>query len=179
MRQIKVTVPDRLIEATQRYQIDVDVVCSEALYQALARQLPLLKLTPATRELLLEAEQEAAQLGHDFIGTEHILLAILSESHGVADAALRELGLIETVRAKLHEIMVSPEYNSSSNEVVDQTGALVGFMWYDKEGNQYIGDADRTPLRHQRLGNGRLGVLDEEGTPRELDQDGRLRPKTS
>lgn len=136
MRQMKVTVPDRLVEASQRYRIDVDAVCSEALYQALARQLPLLKLTARSRELLLKAEQEAVQLGHGFIGTEHILLAILSESHGVADAALRELGLIETVRAKLHEIMASPGYNSSSN---------------------------------------RMG---EDGTPRELDQDGRLRPKT-
>lgn len=44
----------------------------------------------ARRSVVL-AEQEAAALGHDYIGTEHLLIALVAEGSGVAAAALVEL----------------------------------------------------------------------------------------
>jgi hypothetical protein len=40
--------------------------------------------TPAAREALIRAGEEARELGHDYIGTEHALLALVSADQGVA-----------------------------------------------------------------------------------------------
>ena len=43
--------------------------------------------------LLSRAAEEAARLGHEYVGTEHVLLALASDSDGVAVVALRNLGV--------------------------------------------------------------------------------------
>jgi Clp amino terminal domain, pathogenicity island component len=49
--------------------------------------------TAAARDALTRAGDEARALGHDFIGTEHVLLALVSAPHGVAAEGLRALGI--------------------------------------------------------------------------------------
>jgi Clp amino terminal domain, pathogenicity island component len=49
--------------------------------------------TPAARRALDEAGREARALGHDYIGTEHVLLALVSAGGGLAATVLRELGV--------------------------------------------------------------------------------------
>lgn len=51
------------------------------------------KFTERTRKVLSFANEEAAQLGHHYIGTEHLLLGILREGEGVAALALMYSGL--------------------------------------------------------------------------------------
>ena len=46
----------------------------------------------ATRAIELSA-QEAQRLGHDYVGTEHILLGVLAERHGVGAQVLHRLGI--------------------------------------------------------------------------------------
>jgi len=49
--------------------------------------------TPRAKKVVLElAAQEAQKLGHSYIGTEHLLLALISEGEGVAARVLEELG---------------------------------------------------------------------------------------
>jgi hypothetical protein len=48
--------------------------------------------TPRAKVVLKLALQESRQLGHDYIGTEHILLGLISEGDGVAARVLRDLG---------------------------------------------------------------------------------------
>ena len=48
--------------------------------------------TPGVRRVLDSAREEARALDHDYIGTEHVLLALVS-AEGVATAVLRELGV--------------------------------------------------------------------------------------
>jgi len=43
--------------------------------------------------LLARAGDEAARLGHEYVGTEHVLLALATDSDGVAVVALRNLGV--------------------------------------------------------------------------------------
>jgi ATP-dependent Clp protease ATP-binding subunit ClpA len=48
--------------------------------------------TPRAKLVLELSLREALQLGHDYIGTEHILLGIVREGHGVAAQVLVDLG---------------------------------------------------------------------------------------
>jgi ATP-dependent Clp protease ATP-binding subunit ClpA len=47
---------------------------------------------PAERYLIAGAD-EARRLGHGYVGTEHVLLALTSDPHGGASRALAELGV--------------------------------------------------------------------------------------
>ena len=49
--------------------------------------------TPRAKKVLELALQEAVQLGHSYIGTEHLLLALLAEGEGVAAQVLASLGI--------------------------------------------------------------------------------------
>ncbi|MDX6294581.1 MAG: hypothetical protein QOH50_3656 [Kribbellaceae bacterium] len=50
-------------------------------------------LTPRASHVLQGAAAEALELGHNYIGTEHILLSFYRDSGGVATKVLQELGL--------------------------------------------------------------------------------------
>jgi ATP-dependent Clp protease ATP-binding subunit ClpA len=56
--------------------------------------------TPRGKKVLEMSLREALQLGHNYIGTEHILLGLIREGEGVAANVLRQLGAdLETVRS--------------------------------------------------------------------------------
>ena len=60
-------------------------------------------LTPKARRVLELAADEARRMGHNYIGTEHLLLALLREKDGLAATVLRRLGLdLEKTR---HQVM--------------------------------------------------------------------------
>lgn len=44
--------------------------------------------TERVRKVLLLAREEAVKLRHEYVGTEHMLLAIMTEGGGVASATL-------------------------------------------------------------------------------------------
>ena len=49
--------------------------------------------TPGVRRVLDSAGEEARALDHDYVGTEHVLLALAGTEGGVAAAVLRDLGV--------------------------------------------------------------------------------------
>ncbi|HYO48380.1 MAG TPA: Clp protease N-terminal domain-containing protein, partial [Chloroflexia bacterium] len=51
------------------------------------------KFTERARKVLQLAQEEAQGLGHNYIGTEHLLLGLLGESDGVASRVLASLGI--------------------------------------------------------------------------------------
>jgi ATP-dependent Clp protease ATP-binding subunit ClpC len=51
------------------------------------------RFTDRARRVVVEAQHEARALGHDYIGTEHLLLGLISEGGGVAAKALESLGV--------------------------------------------------------------------------------------
>ncbi len=62
--------------------------------------------TPRAKKVLELSLREALQLGHNYIGTEHILLGLIRESEGVAAKALESLGIsLEAVRQQVKEII--------------------------------------------------------------------------
>jgi ATP-dependent Clp protease ATP-binding subunit ClpC len=64
------------------------------------------RFTDRARRVVVLAQEEARLLNHNYIGTEHLLLGLVSESPGVAAKALESLGIsLEAVRAKVKEII--------------------------------------------------------------------------
>ena len=61
--------------------------------------------SPRVRDVITFSKEEALRLGHDYIGTEHLLLGILRDGDGTAIQILKDLGLdLKQVRSKIeHE----------------------------------------------------------------------------
>jgi hypothetical protein len=70
------------------------------------RRGPFQRFTEHARDVVVLAQNEARQLRHDFLGTEHILLALLGVEDGVAAKALRTLGVeLDSARAAVRDIV--------------------------------------------------------------------------
>ena len=63
--------------------------------------------TPRAKKALELAVDEAQQLGHNYVGTEHILLGLLREGEGIAAQVLNSLGIdsIEMLRQRIVELL--------------------------------------------------------------------------
>jgi ATP-dependent Clp protease ATP-binding subunit ClpC len=64
------------------------------------------RFTERARKVLVLSQQEAMRLGHDYIGTEHLLLGLLAEGEGVAGKALGSLGVdLDSVRSQVEKVI--------------------------------------------------------------------------
>ena len=62
------------------------------------------RFTDRARRVVVLAQEESRLLGHNFIGTEHILLGLIQEGDGVAAQVLEELKIsLEAVRTRVEE----------------------------------------------------------------------------
>ena len=70
--------------------------------------------TPRAKKVLELSLREALQLGHNYIGTEHILLGLIREGEGVAAQVLVELGAdLARVREQVVQLLAAHEEASS------------------------------------------------------------------
>lgn len=53
------------------------------------------KFTPRAEEALRLSQEAAGELGHGYVGTEHLLLGLLREEEGIAHRVLREYGITD------------------------------------------------------------------------------------
>jgi ATP-dependent Clp protease ATP-binding subunit ClpC len=68
------------------------------------------RFTERARQVVVLAQEEARQLKHNYIGTEHILLGLLREEEGLAARVLESLDItVERVRAQVVRIVGSGE----------------------------------------------------------------------
>jgi ATP-dependent Clp protease ATP-binding subunit ClpC len=64
------------------------------------------RFTDRARRVVVLAQQEARDLDHNYIGTEHILLALLDEGQGVAANALTAMGISQdAARQRVEEVI--------------------------------------------------------------------------
>jgi ATP-dependent Clp protease ATP-binding subunit ClpC len=64
------------------------------------------RFTDRARRVVVLAQEEARMLYHNYVGTEHLLLALIREGQGVASKALESLGIsLEGARQKVEEIV--------------------------------------------------------------------------
>lgn len=85
------------------------------------------RFTERAQKVLALSQEEAVRLGHNNIGTEHILLGLIREGEGIAAKALKELGLeekkieeeVEKLIGKGDQPMQSIHYTPRAKKVVE------------------------------------------------------------
>ncbi len=86
-------------------------------------QLPF---TPRAKKVLELALEEASNLGHNYIGTEHILLGLIKEQDGKAAKVLQNLAVkLETVREEVLDFL-GAELPSQENQGEKESGTPAG-----------------------------------------------------
>ncbi|MBS1505848.1 MAG: ATP-dependent Clp protease ATP-binding subunit [Bacteroidetes bacterium] len=63
------------------------------------------KFSNRVKEVITLSREEALRLGHDYIGTEHLILGMIREGEGVAVALLKKLGVqLDQLRAEIEKV---------------------------------------------------------------------------
>ncbi len=86
--------------------------------------------TPKAKKVIELATDEARNLGHNYIGTEHLLLGLIREGEGVASQVLTNLGLdLNKVRQEVMSLLGSatPGFGQPSAPPKTKTPALDAF----------------------------------------------------
>ncbi len=89
-----------------------------------------LPFTPKAKKVIELAIDEARALGHNYIGTEHLLLGLIREGEGVASQVLMNMGLeLEKVREEVMNLLGSevPGYEMGQKTSQAKTPALDAF----------------------------------------------------
>jgi len=91
-----------------------------------------ISLTPRAKRVIELSIEEARRLGHNYIGTEHLLLGLVREGEGIAAGVLESLGVnLEKVRAQVVQLVSQNptergrgegKKSSSKTPVADQMG---------------------------------------------------------
>lgn len=63
------------------------------------------------QRIVARAEADATARGHDYLGTEHLLVALASDRDGIAGRVLEQLGIADQAIERVREIMDSPGFN--------------------------------------------------------------------
>ena len=102
------------------------------------------KFTPTAEEALQLAKEAAGELGHGYMGTEHLLLGLMREDEGLAHTVLTEAGLTDDLLTEMiRKTSVSrPSDNSgSAQDLSPRTKHVLQIAMEDaiRGGYAYIG----------------------------------------
>ncbi|MGH7409927.1 MAG: ATP-dependent Clp protease ATP-binding subunit, partial [Candidatus Methylomirabilis sp.] len=76
------------------------------------------RFTERARKVIILAREEAIRLGHNFVGTEHLLLGLIREGDGLAVAILKKLNVnISAVKAEIEKIVSAGSEFSPAGEI--------------------------------------------------------------
>ncbi|MCX5714451.1 MAG: ATP-dependent Clp protease ATP-binding subunit [Candidatus Omnitrophica bacterium] len=99
------TVLQKLGLSLENIRIEVEKLVQPGPTTQIIGDIPF---TPRAKKALELAAEEARSLGHNYIGTEHLLLGLIREGEGVASQVLLNLGLdLNTVRNEVMELLGS------------------------------------------------------------------------
>jgi ATP-dependent Clp protease ATP-binding subunit ClpA len=112
--------------------------------------------TPRAKKVLELSLRESTQLGHNFIGTEHILLGLIREGEGVAARVLVSLGAdLNRVRQQVIELLgggqrgLGRPVTAAARSRISHRGS-----WPDDIGGKLDAIAERLAVIELRLGIG-------------------------
>src|ERR687896_2218550 len=97
----------------------------EIIGQGQAAPTGHIPFTPRAKKVLELSLREALQLGHNYIGTEHILLGLIREGEGVAAQVLVKLGA-DLSRVRQQVIQLLSGYQGSGAPPGEKAGATSG-----------------------------------------------------
>lgn len=110
-----------------KIRIEVEKLVQPGPSTVISGDLPF---TPKAKKVMELATEEARALGHNYIGTEHLLLGLIREGEGVASQVLMNLGLeLERVREEVMNLLGSaiPGYEMGQKVSHAKTPALDAF----------------------------------------------------
>ncbi|MEO6596238.1 MAG: ATP-dependent Clp protease ATP-binding subunit, partial [Planctomycetota bacterium] len=128
-------------------------------------QLPF---TPRAKKVLELSLEEASQLSHNYIGTEHLLLGLIRENEGIAAQVLMNLGVkLDEVREEVLEFLGASENSGEDeSENSESSGGSGGGSQSGSGGSQPTG-----------TGKSKTPALDSFGRDlTELAREGKLDP---
>lgn len=106
-------------------QVGVDYnKAKEAIFEIVspgAEEVSSVNYTPRTKRIFEMSFEVARELGHNYIGTEHLLLGILREASGIAVLALRKLG-IDTAQLEKSIVEAIKKFESDSTSPTASEG---------------------------------------------------------
>ena len=107
--------------------------------------------TPRAKKVLELSLRESLQLGHDYIGTEHILLGLLREGEGVAAQVLVRLGAdLNRVRQQILQLLDGGQ--GEAGEAVPHQSALARDVWLTEIRSTLATITDRLTAIERHLG---------------------------
>jgi ATP-dependent Clp protease ATP-binding subunit ClpC len=110
--------------------------------------------TPRSKQVLELSLKEALELGHNYIGTEHLLLGLLREGSGVAAQVLVASGLdLSTVRKKVIELLLGFAANNPAAARTTPAGTMLQTRAKALAGTEAVGS-------HHYL----RAILEDEGS---------------
>ncbi|MEM7204224.1 MAG: ATP-dependent Clp protease ATP-binding subunit [Planctomycetota bacterium] len=87
----------------EKIRLEVEKIVKTGPSMVTMGQLPF---TPRAKKVLELSMEEASQLNHNYIGTEHLLLGLIKENEGIAAQVLMNLGIkLEDVREEVLEFL--------------------------------------------------------------------------
>ena len=101
------------------------------------------RFTERAQRALIYAQEEARNLGHNYVGTEHLLLGLLREGEGAAARVLKELGVdVDTVRNQVESLVGKGNYNFTEGfGYTPRTKRVMELSFYEARnlGHNYVG----------------------------------------
>ncbi len=89
-------------------------------------------LTPRTKRVIELAVEEARQMGHTYIGTEHLLLGLVREDEGIASEVLRSLGAdLDKVRQQTTKTILENQLQEKTTRKKESKTPLTDQLGFD------------------------------------------------
>jgi ATP-dependent Clp protease ATP-binding subunit ClpC len=105
---------------------------------------PFERFTERAKKVLTLAQQEAERSGHTYIGTEHLLLGLLVEAHGLGARALVNLGVdLDRARQAIDAALSRPEVTTRAGHIIPTSRVKrvieIAFEEARRMGHNYVG----------------------------------------
>ncbi len=109
-------------------------------------------LTPRTKRVIELAVEEAKQMGHSYIGTEHLLLGLAHEGEGIAAEVLRSLGVsLEGVRQQTTKMILESQLQEKSSRKRESKTPLTDQLGFDLTARAEEGKLDPVIGREKEI----------------------------
>ncbi len=116
---------------------EIRAAVREVVTEGTSESYEHIPFTPRAKKVLELSLREALQMGHNYIGTEHILLGLLREGEGVAARVLNSMGItLDNVKEKVKELLNKQSYYSEPEKTIaekNQKKPLKMLVQYGKD----------------------------------------------
>ena len=101
------------------------------------------RFTERAQKALLYAQEEARNMGHNYVGTEHLLLGLLREKDGAAAKVLTDMGMeLDKMRNYIVQLVGKGNYNFNEGfGYTPRTKRVMELSFYEARnlGHNYVG----------------------------------------